>query len=163
MPGRVRLDRRSLSSACCLNSSSRSVGTADQQRNIATILHPGFKPAGQLERRQIVTFFVEHDDPATRRQCIADTTLFSNASNCSRVFEPRGLGLDFGDAGREFARHPLEVLGAPFVNPPGLAMANGEHAQLHLPAACSTALRRWAGVVLPEFFEVVVLDARWVA
>jgi len=50
------------------------------------------------------------------------------------------------------ARRPEAVglaslLGAASAHPFGLTMADGEHAQPHLAAACSAALRRWAGVV----------------
>ena len=55
----------------------QTVGAANQQRHIAAIQHPGFKPASQLERRQVVAFFIEHDKTTTRGQSIADTTLFS--------------------------------------------------------------------------------------
>ncbi len=86
-----------------------------------------------------------HDKAATARHGLAQTSPFGR----QQLFAgPRTawLRLDLGDAGRQFARHALQVLGATLADPVGLAVADGEDGQLHSAAACSACRRRCAGV-----------------
>ena len=113
------------------NAGIEAIGAADEERDVVAVVAPRFDASREVDRREVVTTFVQCDPRSASRQCLADALGLGRHHRFGASAFGTRLGPHFLQHESQIGRHAGRVVVERRVDPRRHATADRDDHELH--------------------------------